>query len=144
MKAQDVGDLSADRVDRVQCRGGFLKHQADATTSDTAQVLRLHTQGITPFKENFSADDPARRGNEIKDRKGDDRLTAARLPYKGDDLSLLDVEGNVVDGAQFAFVEKERTGQISDRQNHDSQDLLHERLGIQGIAQAVRQQTERD
>ena len=97
--AQDLLDLEADGVDRVERGHGLLEDHGDAVAADLAD-LRLAQRGQVPAVEQDAAPgDPARRlGQQAQDRKRRDTLAAAALAHQAEGLPARNREVDTVHG----------------------------------------------
>jgi hypothetical protein len=61
MELEDLGDLAADVLDRVQRRLGLLEDHADPVAPELPEVVRLELQQVLPVEQDLAA----RRGRWV-------------------------------------------------------------------------------
>ncbi|MNL36441.1 hypothetical protein D3C87_1585220 [compost metagenome] len=98
-------DLLADREHGVERGHGVLRDQGDAVAADLAHLGLGEAQQVLALEEDRAADDLALGArHQPHDRQGSDALAATGFAYDAEDLALLDLEVNAVDGLDDAFL----------------------------------------
>src|ERR1051326_4318360 len=90
---EDLDDLLAAAVDRVQARHGLLEDHRDLLPPDRAHLGLGERQEVAPAEADATAHDTARRrGDEPKDAQRGDALAAPRLAHDRERLARVERE----------------------------------------------------
>ncbi len=118
---QDLGDLAADRDDRVQRGERVLEDHRDVAAAAVAQVGVGEPEQVGSLEERLALDRVPAAGEQPHDRERGDRLPAAGLADEADGLAGPDVEADAVDGRERVLaLAPEGHPQVA----HDQQRLL--------------------
>src|SRR5262249_49991828 len=103
-----LGDLLADREDRVQRGHRLLEDHRDLFAADLAHLRGREVQEVAPVVYDLALHDPSGRlRDEPHDTERGDRLARARLAHDAERLALVDEQIDAVDGADDALVGEE-------------------------------------
>ena len=120
----DLGDLLADGVHRVERRHRVLEDHRDLAAPDLAQLLFRRQQQIVALPQDLPALDAARGlGDEPQDAHGGDGFARPGLAHHGEDLTRLHHEADAVDRPHGAAVGFEIGPEVADLQ----QRVVHQR-----------------
>ena len=90
--------LAPDGVDRIERRHRVLEHHGNLAAAHRAQLILALLGKILTVEKDIARFDPAGRVDQPQDREADHRLAATGFADKADDLALVDVEADAVDG----------------------------------------------
>jgi hypothetical protein len=83
MEGEDLQQLPADTVDRVQCRHGFLENHPDAPAPDPLHRIRRQLHQVFPIEPDRPAfNDAGRTGKQPHDGQGRNAFTAAGFSHQ--------------------------------------------------------------
>ncbi len=91
-----LGQLGADRQDRVQGGGGILRHHRDATTADCPKLGAPKAEQFGAFQPDRAAHPRARR-QQAEQRQRGQSLPAAALARDTHDFAATHSEGDAID-----------------------------------------------
>ncbi|EMF27026.1 cation transport ATPase [Streptomyces gancidicus BKS 13-15] len=94
---QDLGDLHADRDDRVQRGQRVLEDHRHLAAAQVAARGRVHREQVRAVELGTAADGETLRGQQAHQGQGGHGLAAAGLADQAHDLALVDLEGDAVD-----------------------------------------------
>ncbi len=118
MQPEHLGQLLADGEDRVERGHRLLEDHGDLPAPDGSDLgaVLAELEQVSTFEDDLAAHDLAGGADELHDRQLGDRLPTSALPYHADDLVLVDVVGDAVDGSHGADLGPEMSHQIVDSQ----------------------------
>ena len=102
MDEKGLGNLIADREDRVQRRHRLLEDERDLGAAHRAHLGLGERQQIASPETDAASGDSARRLDQPQNRHRRDRLAAARLADEPERLARPHLEAHVVDGRNRA------------------------------------------
>ena len=104
--AEALGDLLADGHDGVEAGHGFLEDHADAGAADLPHVGGCSAGEVDAFEPDAAAGDATggRGREEAHDGERGDGFAGAGFADDGEGFAGIDVEGDVIDGADGAGV----------------------------------------
>ncbi len=115
MKAQDLTDLLADPVDRIQRGHGFLENHRDVVAPHPAHPGFIEFQQVLVFKPDFAPGDKARGFRyETHDRQGCHAFAASGLAHQTHGLTLVDFKINAGYRFYYAIIGPEVGVQVLD------------------------------
>src|SRR6185437_511364 len=115
--ADRLGELVADREDRVERGHRLLEDHADAGAAQPPHRALVERQKILAGEAYAAGGDARRRlGQKPHDRQGGDALAAAALADDAEHLALGDLEADVVDGGDLAASAGEDGSQVLHRE----------------------------
>ena len=98
MDPHGLGDLPADRVDRVERGQRVLEDHRDGLAVDLLALRLRHLQQVEPAQQDLAGgDDGRRRVDEVHHRRGADALARSALAEDGEGLALVDRPADAVD-----------------------------------------------
>ena len=106
--------LIANGKDRVQRGHGILKYHGDFIPTDFLHLFFAELQEIRPIQEHFAFNNSPGELQDLHNGIGRHTFTAARLTDNAKDLTVRKVEGDAVDGFDFAGIGKERGVKVFD------------------------------
>jgi len=113
-----LGDLVADREDRVQGGRRLLEDHRDRGPADALQFPLGQAEEIAPLEQHSAAGDPPRRlRHEAEDRKCGHALAAARLADDAQHFSRVEVEGHAVDRNEAPPFGRQLRREVPHREN---------------------------
>ena len=99
MHGDRLGDLVADREERIERGHRLLEDHGDLVAADRLHLLLLEIEQVAALEAHGAADDAARRiGNQPQHREGRHALAAAGLPHHAQRLAAAHGVGHPVDG----------------------------------------------
>src|SRR5262249_32169228 len=105
VQADDLGDLIADGVNRIERRHRLLEDDGDLLAAEPLHVRRPERHDVPPAPENSAVDDaPGRRGNELEHGHRSDGLAAAGFSHQAQLLYALDGKMHAVDRVHRSLV----------------------------------------
>src|SRR3954447_21951748 len=105
MQLDHLGDLVADRVDRIERGHRLLEHDRDLAGADLVHLGRAEWYQVAALPENLAADDAARRHrDQLQHRHGGHGLARARLADDAKGLATIDRDVDAVDRLNLAVV----------------------------------------
>ena len=107
VRAHCVDELVADAHHRVERVHRALEHHRDVPPAEPAHVLVALADEVLAAEDDAAAGDPARRPQDLHHGVRDGGLAAARLAGEPEDLALVDVEVDAVDGAGAPVVDRQ-------------------------------------
>ena len=117
VQADDLHDLVADGVHRVQAGHGVLEDDGDLVAADLAEVLLLHVLDLVAVEPHLAAHQLAGISGQAHNGVGGDRLTGAGLAHNAQNITLIHSKGNAVQCLYFARRGEERKAFIFDIKN---------------------------
>ena len=96
MQQDDLDDLVADGVHRVQARHRVLKDDRNLIAADLAEFLLGHLVDLVAVEPHRTADQTAGVGGQTHDGVGRDRFAGAGLADNAQHIALIHAEGNAV------------------------------------------------
>ena len=117
VQADDLHDLVADGVHRVQAGHGVLEDDGDLVAADLAEVLLLHVLDLVAVEPHLAAHQLAGVSGQAHNGVGGDRLTGAGLTHNAQNIALIHGKGNAVQCLYFARRGEERKAFIFDIKN---------------------------
>ncbi len=112
---QHVGDLAADRADRIERGARILKDHGDVAPAHFGELTGLGVEKIEPAEHGVSGRDAAGRIENAHHRIGGDRLARSGFADQRDGLALLDAEADIVERAHDAGAGAEFDAEALDR-----------------------------
>ena len=105
VQPNDLGDLLADRVDRVQRGHRLLEDDGDFPAANPAHLVRAERDQIAPFPQDASLDNLARRHrDQFQHGHRGDRLAAAGFADDAQRLTAPDRQIDAVDRPHHAVI----------------------------------------
>src|SRR5205085_9267511 len=103
VQADHLGNLVADRVDRIERGHWLLEDDCDLLAADFLHVLRPKWHEIAASPEDLSPGDATRwHGNELEHRQGGDGFAATGFANQSERLTAVDGQINAVDRPHHA------------------------------------------
>ena len=108
--AHDLGDLVANRVDRIEARHRLLEDHRDFVAANglhrlLVELAEIADPSIAAAKEDLAGSNPtARRPNKAHDRKARDRLARPALADQSHSLARLDAQIDAIDRTHGAAI----------------------------------------
>ena len=104
----DLGDLRADRADRVQRRHRVLEDRGDLRAADAFPVLiGLELGEVLALEHDRAVGDGAVGFKHAGERLGENALAGAGLADDGERFALVKVEGDAADGREVIVTDAE-------------------------------------
>jgi len=97
-----LDDMLVDALHRIERGHRILKDHARRATAEIAQTALIVGHDVLAVKDDLPAGDLAWRRNHAQKRLAQRALATATLAHQAEDLATLDVEGDVLHGAQVA------------------------------------------
>ena len=114
VQAQRFADLAADRQHRIEAGHRLLEDHGDAIAADLLQLALARLQQVAAAQQHAAAGNvPRRIGDQPQQRQGRGALAAAALANEGEDLALVQVEGDAIDGRDQSVVCQEFDGEVA-------------------------------
>ena len=117
VQADDLHDLVADGVHRVQAGHGVLEDDGDLVAADLAEVLLLHVLDLVAVEPHLAAHQLTGVSGQAHNGVGGDRLTGAGLAHNAQNIALIHGKGNAVQCLYFARRGEERKAFFFDIKN---------------------------
>ena len=114
MRAQLLGDLPADGVDRRERRHRVLEDHRDLRTADGAHLALRQRHQVAAAQEDLARDDRVRVADQPHHGHHRDGLAGARLADDADDVVVVDRQREAVDRAHEPVLRPERHVQVAD------------------------------
>ena len=102
VQQDDLDDLVADGVHRVQARHRVLEDDGDLVAANFAELLLGHFVDLVAIEPHRAADQPAGVGGQAHDGVGRDRLAGAGLADDAQHVALVHAEGHAVQRLDLA------------------------------------------
>src|SRR5215813_6369622 len=113
MNSDDLGDLFAYAVHRIEGRHWVLKDHRNLTTPNAAHVVFRQFQQVSSLKDYLARRDLTRGCYQTDDREAGDGFTRAGLTYERECRSAFQIETHVVHRDEVSGSRFEPSGQIS-------------------------------
>ena len=113
VRAQTLGELPPDRVDRVQRGRRLLEDHCCIQPTGCAKLLARKAHDVAAVEQNHATSDCG-LGQQADDRLGCHRLATAALADDRDDLARVDRETHVIDRGDVTPVGREGDFEIAD------------------------------
>src|SRR5437879_2120035 len=115
MKLNGLGELLADREDRIKRGHRFLKDHRDLVAADVANLFVVELDEVVAVEDDLTRYDAAGRDRkQAQDAEGADAFAAAALADNREGLTLVDVVGDTVYGLYYTFLGVEVDPEIFD------------------------------
>ena len=102
VQQDDLDDLVADGVHRVQARHGVLEDDGDLVAANFAELLLGHFVDLVAVEPHRAADQTSGVGGQAHDGVGRDRLAGAGLADDAQHVALVHAEGHAVQRLDLA------------------------------------------
>ena len=116
--AGHLGELAADAAGRVERGHRVLEHHRQGGAEQAPLHLRVPRPQVGAEQLEPGGLDPARVGDEARDRQGGQRLARSGLPHDADRLAPPDGEGQAAYRADGAMGSREGDLEVADVEHH--------------------------
>ena len=116
MEAQRLGDLLADGEDRVEGGHRLLKDDGDAIAAQGRELGFAEGSQLDAVEPDRTVQDAAGRGDEVEQRKCQDRLARSALAHDAEGAAAREPVGDAVEGHKRARARGEGDGELLDRE----------------------------
>ncbi|MPM17173.1 hypothetical protein SDC9_63561 [bioreactor metagenome] len=96
VQQDDLADLIADGIDRVEARHGVLKDDGNLVAADLPHLPLGHFIDMVAVKPEIAADEPAGVGGKAHEAVSGDRFAGTAFAHDTEHLALADIERHVV------------------------------------------------
>src|ERR1051326_5943283 len=115
VQQQDLGDLSFNRVERIERGHRLLKDDRDIGAAHLADFALIETQQVAALEQDRAGGMARGRiGQKLHHRERGDRLAGAGLAHERDGLAPADIERDAVDRDELARALGEGDGEVAD------------------------------
>src|SRR5262249_48509183 len=105
VQADDLGNLVADRIDRIERRHRLLEDDSDLLAADVLHVLRAEWHEVLAAPEDLAPGDATGwHGNELEHRQRGDGFAATRFANQAERLTAFDGEIKAIDRSHHTVV----------------------------------------
>ena len=107
MQPDGLGDLAADREDRVERGHRLLEYHPQTRTTHGPHLALGEPEEIAPLETHLPVDDPPGRRHEPHERERGHRLAAARLADQPEHPAALERKRHAIDRAHRSLLQGE-------------------------------------